>query len=82
MTKVPDEVAESVALAYVGIVLRETLAREGISQRELAHRTGLSESRISQIIAGRNHSPTIRTIARIAHVLDLDLVIEFRRRER
>jgi ribosome-binding protein aMBF1 (putative translation factor) len=51
------------------IALRE---RHGLTQRELAERCGIDQGDISRIERGAT-SPTVRTLQRIADVLDADL---------
>lgn len=40
----------------------------GISQKELAHRLGLSEARVSRLLNGRDNT-TLRTLADVGHAL-------------
>lgn len=49
-------------------LLRSLLESRGMSQKELAKRAKVSEQAISRLLCGK-HSPTLRTIARIANVL-------------
>lgn len=51
---------------------------QGLTQQELAERVGTSYSQISRIESGR-HATSINTLLRIAHALDLKLVLGFRR---
>lgn len=48
----------------------------GLTQEELAERVGTSHSQISRIESGR-HRPNLDTLERIAHALDLKLLVEF-----
>lgn len=48
----------------------------GLTQQELAKRVGTSYSQISRIESGR-HRTSIDTLVRIAHALDLKLVVGF-----
>lgn len=50
----------------------------GLTQQELADRVGTSYSQISRIESGR-HASSIDTLLRIAHALDLKLVLGFQR---
>ncbi len=50
--------------------LKETISKEGITQKELAKKAGLSEAYVSQILSGKK-TPTITVAKRIAEVLDL-----------
>lgn len=58
------------------IAIQRAMAVNGVSQRELAERLGVSAARVSQIVAGSGSNLTLRTIGRIAHALDeqFDLV--------
>lgn len=56
----------------IGDRLREERARAGISQRELARRTGLSASMISQLEAGLS-KPSVGTLYAIVTELDVSL---------
>ena len=51
----------------------------GLTQQELAMRVGTSYSQISRIESGR-HKTSIDTLVRIAHALDLKLVVGFEQR--
>lgn len=48
----------------------------GLTQEELAHRVGTSSSQIARIESGR-HATTLTTLRRVAHALDMKLVIGF-----
>ena len=48
----------------------------GLSQKDLAEAVGTSYSQISRIESGR-HKPSLETLTRIAHALELKLVIGF-----
>lgn len=50
---------------------------QGITQKELARRSGLRQSNISRIESG-NCSPTVTTLQAIANGLGRDLVIDFK----
>jgi transcriptional regulator with XRE-family HTH domain len=65
---------EEFALASVALVLADALEASGLSQRELGERLGLSEARISQILAA-DSNPTVRTLARIADALGVELKV-------
>jgi len=54
------------ALAQIGSAIREARRRLAWSQRTLAHRSGLSQSSISRLEAGK--APTVR-VSRLAHIL-------------
>lgn len=50
----------------------------GLTQQELAERVGTSASHIARIESGR-HRTSFQTLQRIAHALDLKVVIGFER---
>ncbi len=52
----------------------------GITQKELAQKTGLTQALISRIESGKSH-PTIETLKRIADGLGLRLVVSLERFE-
>ena len=51
----------------------------GLSQRDLAERTGTTQSAIARLEAG-GRPPRIDTLLRIANALECDLVVELRPR--
>lgn len=53
--------------------IRRAVADRNIKHRELAELTGLTESRVAQILNGYN-SPTLRTVGRIAVALGIDVI--------
>jgi putative transcriptional regulator len=57
-----------VALRFV---LREILEQRGISQSELARRTGLSFTTIHRLAANKTAMVALRTLERIARALDV-----------
>jgi transcriptional regulator with XRE-family HTH domain len=61
------------------VTLRET---QGISQRELARRMGVSQPVIARIESGRNRNLGLRTLVRIASVLNGTVEITIRARAR
>ncbi len=52
---------------------------QGITQAELAERTGIRQSNISRLEGG-NYNPSVGFLARIARGLDMELHIELRHR--
>ena len=54
--------------------LVEARNNTGVTQKELAHRTGLTQALISRIESGKSH-PTIETLKRLADGLGLRLVV-------
>lgn len=67
---------EELAVTSVALAIGEAIHNSGISQREIAERLGVSEARISQILAATGN-PTIKTLARLADVLGRELKLEF-----
>jgi transcriptional regulator with XRE-family HTH domain len=55
-----------------GARLRELRAAAGLTQRELAARTGTSSAAISNFEAG-NNAPTLRTLVRLADALECNV---------
>ena len=53
--------------------IKEILIQRGISLREFARISGISQSNLSNYING-NISPTLDTLNKIAHHLDVDVV--------
>lgn len=68
VVKMPDEIARQIA---------EERKKQGISQEELASRTGIQRSNISRLESGR-YNPTIEFLDRLAAGLGKKLHIEFR----
>lgn len=60
----------------VGSAVRAARRRAGVSQVELAQRTGTSQPSIARLERGQV-SPTVITLDRIARALGTDLVIDF-----
>lgn len=54
-----------------GDLIRETRIKAGLSQSELARRTGVSQSYISEIEAGNADTLTLATLRKIAAALDI-----------
>lgn len=67
---------EELAVTSVALTMAEAIHNSGMSQREVADRLGVSEARISQILAATGN-PTIKTLARLADVLGRELRVEF-----
>ena len=58
--------------SHVARVLREKREKRGLSMRELASKAGLSQAMIS-FVERELRKPTLDTLLRITHVLDVDL---------
>lgn len=60
----------------LGTLVRERRIAAGITQTELAQRTGMSQPAIARLEAGGTE-PTIATLRRIADALNIELIVEF-----
>ena len=60
----------------VGSAVRAARKRAGMSQVELAERTGMTQPAIARVERGSN-SPTVITLERIARALGTELVVDF-----
>ncbi|MGA5135567.1 helix-turn-helix domain-containing protein [Streptomyces olivoreticuli] len=59
-----------------GRLLRKLRLERGLSQIQLAERAGVSQAVVSRVEVG-HHSPTIRSLSRLADALDADLILDF-----
>jgi DNA-binding XRE family transcriptional regulator len=59
-------------MGFVGEHIREARRKAGLTQKELAQRSGLRQSHISRLERGR-HSPSFVTLEKIAHALGIPL---------
>ncbi len=66
------------AKKLLGKNIRRIRIKKGISQEQLAMRTGVTQSHISRIESG-NFNPTLDTIAKIAEALGKSLTSLFER---
>lgn len=66
-----DYKIETLALS-VQIAIQKSMAANCVAQKELASRLGVSPARVSQILSGSGANLTLKTIAKIAHVLGDD----------
>jgi transcriptional regulator with XRE-family HTH domain len=66
--------------AAIANELAERRTALGLSQRELAHRVGTTQSAIARLESG-GRPPRIDTLLRISDALDCDLHVELRPRE-
>ncbi len=72
-----DRVYEETRQAYeLGVLVREQRIAAGLTQNELAKRTGMSQPAVARLEAGGTE-PTIATLRRIAEALEIELVVEF-----
>lgn len=69
-----EKVKELKREAYVAAQIKSKRKELGLSQQQLADRTGLQKSTIGRIEAGLN-SPTIETVGLIAEELDVNIII-------
>jgi ribosome-binding protein aMBF1 (putative translation factor) len=61
----------------VGILIRDTRKKAGLTQKEFAHRMGVSQQVVSRLENGEVDNPTIDTLSKIADVAGKKLVVEF-----
>ena len=66
-----DQSLQAIA-SNVAKLLRDERKRQGLSMDSLAEKAGLSQSMIS-LVERDLRNPTLDTLLRIAHALDLDL---------
>ena len=67
---------ERLAMIGLGKMLRQMREHEGITQEELARRTGMTQPAISRIEKGFSiHAPTIDTLMRYVHGCNQKLLI-------
>lgn len=57
------------------LLLKEISKENGITQREIAEKTGFKQSHINRVFSLR-FTPTLDTFLKICRALDLDVVIE------
>lgn len=70
-------VAENGFVTDLQLVIERAMEEKGMSQADLARALNISEARVSQILGGNGKNLQARTIARIAHVLKLQAIIDF-----
>ena len=59
-------------------LIRDKRIRAGISQNELARRSGVKQSVISDIESGKTKLPRVDTVQQIAAVLNFEWTLYFR----
>lgn len=64
----------------MGIRLKELLAQKGMTLKEFASISGISQSNLSNYING-NISPTLETLNKIADNLNIELIELFKEKE-
>lgn len=64
-------------LQKLGNQIREAREAAGMTQQELAEKTGTARSNISRLEAGRQ-SPSYETLSKIAQALGKELVLNFK----
>lgn len=62
------------------IRLKEILSKKGMTLKDLANLSGISQSNLSNYLKG-NISPTLDTLNKIANTLDIELVELFKEEE-
>ncbi len=68
------EVSWQARLEALGALLREERRAAGLSQRELAERTSVSNAYLSQVERGR-HEPSLRVLTAVASTLGVPLQV-------
>jgi transcriptional regulator with XRE-family HTH domain len=69
---VPASSADDPAVAHFGTRLREARERLGLTQEEVAQRSGVHATEVSRIEAGKR-DPQISTLRRLAKAVDVKL---------
>ncbi len=70
------EVADEIRRILIAHKIATLRKRRGLSQADLAKRSGVSQPMIAQIESGKLNNLTLRTLARTAAALDASLRIE------
>jgi HTH-type transcriptional regulator/antitoxin HipB len=65
------------ATKKVGDLIRETRKAKGLTQRELGELLGIGDPTVNKYESGKQN-PTVETLEKIAEVLKVKLVIDFR----
>jgi transcriptional regulator with XRE-family HTH domain len=68
-----DALEPEFSIIHAMLVARKT---SGITQKQLAERTGIAQGDISKIENG-NGNPSLRTLKRLASAMDMKLKLEF-----
>ena len=83
MVKVKDIAVERIAnnmtsseLIHPGEMIKDEIMARGLTQKELAERTGIAQGDISKLENG-NANPSIRTLQRLANGMGMTLKVEF-----
>jgi len=74
LARIEKDVAADVALLKIAIDLRITRREAGLTQAQLAEKSGITQAEISRIEKGR-YSPRLVTFLRLARALKKDFVI-------
>ena len=74
------EVNEYDIYKEISMYVMNVRSEAGFTQKELAHKSGLTQSNISKIEKGEIH-PTIDSLKKIADAVGKRLVVEFKNRE-
>jgi transcriptional regulator with XRE-family HTH domain len=69
-------IAEETLFREAHAVLQDAMAEADISQKQIAHRLGLSAGRVSQIMSG-SENLTLRSFAAVAWAIGLALTIDW-----
>lgn len=72
--------AEEHLLIDCQILLQETISNKNMTRSALAERAGISKARLSQLMRPEAN-PTVKTMARLFHALDEELVVKTKKKE-
>lgn len=67
-----EDVALEALTLSIQVALQNSMAQNCVSQKELAHRLGVSPARVSQILRCHGGNLTLRTVAKVAQALGED----------
>jgi len=70
---------ENVAVNFSAELLRQAIDNAGISQAEVARKTGVRRSAINNILSGSS-KPSVEVLAKICHLLNVSMDIFFVKR--
>lgn len=76
-----DILAEEELVASAQAMIEAAMARQGVSQRELARRLGVSEPAISKMLGLSPSNLTLRRLARVLRALGDEAILSTRLRE-
>lgn len=72
MTRIQKSREKQKFAKYIGNKLREVREKTGLSQEQLSEKAGYYRTYVGHIENGK-HSPSVHTMWRLAHAMDMDL---------